>query len=84
MDGDPPLLGENREHGHNQRMVPAYFSPQVANNVGAFDARGLANSAWAFAKLRYMPVPELPGLISDAAHAKVGPGRYHKDLHFRL
>jgi hypothetical protein len=39
-----------------------------------FDARGLANSAWAFAKLKYVPAasspsasPPLPSVIAAAA-----------------
>jgi hypothetical protein len=40
--------------------------------INAFDARGLANAAWALGRLRYAgPSRELPGLIAGAARAKL-------------
>lgn len=40
-------------------------------NMRSFDARGLANTAWAFGKLRYVPDPALPALLSSHAAAKI-------------
>ncbi|GFR45114.1 hypothetical protein Agub_g6492, partial [Astrephomene gubernaculifera] len=35
--------------------------------IDSFDARGLANSAWAFGKLKYVPSGGLPAVIAQAA-----------------
>jgi hypothetical protein len=43
----------------------------MASNINTFDARGLANSAWAFGKLKYAPNQKLPQLIAAAAITKV-------------
>lgn len=43
----------------------------MANNINTFDARGLANSAWAFGKLKYAPNQKLPALIAAAAVDKM-------------
>jgi hypothetical protein len=46
----------------------------MAAHIGSFDARGLANSAWAFAKLKHTPPGgRLPALIAAAARDKL-PG----------
>jgi hypothetical protein len=43
----------------------------MASNINTFDARGLANSAWAFGKLKYAPNQKLPQLIAAAAITKM-------------
>jgi UDP-N-acetylmuramoylalanine-D-glutamate ligase len=43
----------------------------MAANISSFDARGLANSAWAFGKLKYAPSHQLPALIAAAAVDKI-------------
>eukprot|EP00775_Hariotina_reticulata_P012456 gene12456-12592_t len=43
----------------------------MAANINSFDARGLANSAWAFGKLKYAPSHQLPALIAAAAVDKI-------------
>jgi hypothetical protein len=43
----------------------------MAANINAFDARGLANSAWALGKLKYVPNQRLPALIATAALDKI-------------
>lgn len=45
----------------------------MATHIDSFDARGLANSAWAFGKLKYAPNQKLPALIASAAIDKL-PG----------
>ena len=40
-------------------------------NVHQFDARGLANSAWAFAKMRFVPSASLPSIIAEEAGRKM-------------
>jgi hypothetical protein len=45
----------------------------MATHIDSFDARGLANSAWAFGKLKYAPNQKLPALIASAAVDKL-PG----------
>ncbi|KAF8065534.1 hypothetical protein HT031_003135 [Scenedesmus sp. PABB004] len=46
----------------------------MATHINTFDARGLANSAWAFGKLKYAPPSSrLPSLIAAAALEKL-PG----------
>jgi hypothetical protein len=44
----------------------------MATHINTFDARGLANSAWAFGKLKYAPNQKLPALIAAAAIDKLG------------
>jgi hypothetical protein len=43
----------------------------MASHIDTFDARGLANSAWAFGKLKYAPNQKLPALIASAAISKL-------------
>lgn len=43
----------------------------MATHINTFDARGLANSAWAFGKLKYSPSQKLPALIAAAAMDKM-------------
>ncbi|KAJ9530774.1 hypothetical protein QJQ45_014929, partial [Haematococcus lacustris] len=43
----------------------------VAQHLPDFDARAVANSAWAFAKLRYVPDPALPRLLCGEALVKL-------------
>jgi hypothetical protein len=43
----------------------------MATHIDTFDARGLANSAWAFGKLKYAPSQKLPALIASAAIGKL-------------
>ena len=43
----------------------------MATQINTFDARGLANSAWAFGKLKYSPNQKLPALIAAAAIDKM-------------
>lgn len=43
----------------------------MATHIDTFDARGLANSAWAFGKLKYAPNQKLPALIASAAIDKL-------------
>lgn len=43
----------------------------MATHINSFDARGLANSAWAFGKLKYSPNQKLPALIAAAAMDKM-------------
>ena len=43
----------------------------VAAHVHEFDARGIANTAWAFAKLRYMPDERLPAMLCAEASMKI-------------
>lgn len=43
----------------------------MQSKLHTFDARGLANAAWAFAKVKYVPNQELPALIAEAAVPKL-------------
>lgn len=43
----------------------------MSSQIASFDARGLANAAWAFGKLRYSPDKGLPEQISAAALRKL-------------
>lgn len=43
----------------------------MSTHINTFDARGLANSAWAFGKLKYAPNQKLPALIASAAISKL-------------
>jgi hypothetical protein len=44
----------------------------MAAHIDTFDARGLANSAWALGKLKYTVNQKLPALIAAAALSKLG------------
>ncbi|GAX73481.1 hypothetical protein CEUSTIGMA_g933.t1 [Chlamydomonas eustigma] len=53
------------------RELAASLANLMVNQVHLFDARGLANSAWAFAKIRHVPLPGLPTMIAEEAAKKM-------------
>jgi hypothetical protein len=60
--------------GGNPHLTPAVkelaerlCTALVSRFLPELDARGVANTAWAFAKLRYVPDPALPALLSREA-----------------
>lgn len=55
----------------DSRQLAASLAELMCEHITHFDARGLANSAWAFGKLRFMPTPTLPALIASQAIAKI-------------
>lgn len=72
----PKLVGP---HGCGGQMDPTCkalvddLAKLMEQHIDAFDARGLANAAWALGRLRYAgPSRELPGLIAGAARNKLG------------
>ncbi|KXZ47984.1 hypothetical protein GPECTOR_31g346 [Gonium pectorale] len=54
------------------RAVLDHLSQLMVTHIGSFDARGLANSAWAFGKLKYVPTGSLPSVIAQAALRRMG------------
>lgn len=70
----PKLLGPNvcaSQLDPATKCVVDYLATLMAENISHFDARGLANAAWAFGKLKYVPSHSLPGLIAEAAVQKI-------------
>ncbi|GLC35079.1 hypothetical protein PLESTM_000277200 [Pleodorina starrii] len=49
------------------RSLLDHLAQLMVTHIGSFDARGLANSAWAFGKLKYVPSGGLPAVIAQAA-----------------
>ncbi|EFJ51245.1 hypothetical protein VOLCADRAFT_87862 [Volvox carteri f. nagariensis] len=49
------------------RSLLDHLAQLMVTQVDSFDARGLANSAWAFGKLKYVPSGGLPSVIAQAA-----------------
>jgi hypothetical protein len=47
------------------------LSELMCKLIDTFDARGLANAAWAFGKLKYVPNQKLPAQIAAASVGKV-------------
>ncbi|GIL82487.1 hypothetical protein Vretifemale_11309 [Volvox reticuliferus] len=49
------------------RSLLDHLAQLMMTQINSFDARGLANSAWAFGKLKYVPSGGLPAVIAQAA-----------------
>ncbi|GLI70705.1 hypothetical protein VaNZ11_015649 [Volvox africanus] len=49
------------------RSLLDHLTHLMVTQMDSFDARGLANSAWAFGKLKYVPSGGLPAVIAQAA-----------------
>ncbi|GIL60034.1 hypothetical protein Vafri_14651 [Volvox africanus] len=49
------------------RSLLDHLAQLMMTQIDSFDARGLANSAWAFGKLKYVPSGGLPAVIAQAA-----------------
>jgi len=70
--------GASQAHTSAAHLSPAAHEladrlcAMAMENMRAFDARGLANTAWAFGKLRYVPDAALPALLCSHAAAKIG------------
>eukprot|EP00198_Chlamydomonas_reinhardtii_P009467 XP_001698804.1 predicted protein of CLR family [Chlamydomonas reinhardtii] len=56
------------------RLLLDHLAALMINQINSFDARGLANSAWAFGKLKYVPAAgtSLPTVIAAAALRRMG------------
>ncbi|KAG2432187.1 hypothetical protein HXX76_009107 [Chlamydomonas incerta] len=56
------------------RLLLDHLAALMVSQINSFDARGLANSAWAFGKLKYVPAAgtSLPNVIAAAALRRMG------------
>jgi len=61
----PPPMGDGA------KALAAHLYALSLQHLHTFDARGLANTAWAFAKMRYVPDSVLPAALSIEASTRI-------------
>lgn len=66
-----PILRTHTQADPTAKALVDDLAGLMASHIDTFDARGLANSAWAFGKLKYAPNQQLPALIASAAISKL-------------
>lgn len=59
--------GDSLRLDNNGRALMDCLGDMMCRHINKFDARGLANAAWAIGKTKYTPTPALPALIASAA-----------------
>ncbi|KAF5837976.1 hypothetical protein DUNSADRAFT_3637 [Dunaliella salina] len=57
--------------GEGAKALAAHLYALSLQHLHTFDARGLANTAWAFAKMRYVPDSVLPAALSVEACTRI-------------
>ncbi len=57
--------------GDGARALVDHLYALSLQHLHTFDARGLANTAWAFAKMRYVPDASLPAALSAEATSRI-------------
>lgn len=66
-EGKEPCGGDSLRLDNNGRALMDCLGELMSRHIDKFDARGLANAAWAIGKTKYTPTPALPALIASAA-----------------
>ncbi|KAG2488358.1 hypothetical protein HYH03_013048 [Edaphochlamys debaryana] len=66
VPGAPPLPGDLHVDAAGRALLDL-LAQLMVGRIDSFDARGLANSAWAFGKVKYVPAGGLPSVIAQAA-----------------